>query len=324
MVVRTNDYSTLSLHDVLREGKITVKQSCPHPVALYPANSSHHPWYRPLGDWFPHCSSYRARFLHLRDWRSLLRGSGWETACLSLPREVVRKQKQGTVSLLSGSSQRNYHDEISWQSMVVEVKMLYLEELCTHVPPSRICAPADSEPIVEDSWFSSATALASSYVVPPITNTMTFWGLHWSFISLHRESLIIVYTSANPYWDLFRPRKGMSCLSTFLWIDSPGFEKDEEYVACKHSRHLWDLSRLNVLSQIALRQRTNPLAADLNLRCSKRHKQAIRLHEYECDTKDKDNNILLRPHVKHHFQAWGWSMKLHCWPGFSGIAERTR
>ena len=47
-----------------------------------------------------------------------------------------------------------------------------LDELCTFVPPSRTRAPMGTR-----SWFSLWIARASSYVVPPIMNTMTSCGL---------------------------------------------------------------------------------------------------------------------------------------------------
>ena len=64
----------------------------------------------------------------------------------------------------------------------------HLDELCTHVPPRRTRVPADGTGVplgdaVDDlgaeagSWLSAATVRASSYVVPPIMNTITSCGL---------------------------------------------------------------------------------------------------------------------------------------------------
>lgn len=50
--------------------------------------------------------------------------------------------------------------------------MKYLDELWTHVPPSSTRAPVEAE-----SWFNKAIVLASSYVVPPIMNTIISCGL---------------------------------------------------------------------------------------------------------------------------------------------------
>jgi hypothetical protein len=70
-----------------------------------------------------------------------------------------------------------------------DIDKAHLDELCTHVPPRRMRAPDEkgaAVPLgdaVEDpdmdaeSWFRTATVLASSYVVPPIINTITSCGL---------------------------------------------------------------------------------------------------------------------------------------------------
>ncbi len=63
-------------------------------------------------------------------------------------------------------------------------------EFCTPVPPNSILTPADHPSFLSPCAFSSATALASSYVVPPtMKNTTSYRGRNELHVRSYPERL---------------------------------------------------------------------------------------------------------------------------------------
>ena len=102
-----------------------------------------------------------------------------------------------------------------------------------HVPPSSKRVPAAYDPLDADSWLRSATALASSYVVPPTTKIITSCGLN-KLKSLALR-LITVRTFAIQHSDQRHRGTGSLCPVVGLLINSRAFETGEACVACTHS-----------------------------------------------------------------------------------------
>lgn len=127
---------------------------------------------------------------------------------------------------------------------------MHLDELCTHVPPRRIRVPDDGGmgvplgDVVEDagteagSWFRLATVRASSYVVPPIMNTITSCGLQtdqYKYPGIFRHgSHAVGVTNSGPH-PVVPLQMGSSCLSAGLVRDVLGSGIDVEHAEYTHS-----------------------------------------------------------------------------------------
>lgn len=127
----------------------------------------------------------------------------------------------------------------------------HLDELCTHVPPRSMRVPVEggaAEPLgdaVDDpsmdteSWFRDATVLASSYVVPPIINTITSCGLQtyghkcisWSRPTV-RRAFVVMSLGQPPVAPL---QRDSSCPSADLARDVPMSGISVERAECIHS-----------------------------------------------------------------------------------------